>query len=95
MRSNKQMTSGPGAKEEKGFDFGNAIAIGLSLGLVLGTAIGNVGMGMATGLALAMLANAYQEKKQGEKGANAALAITAGSLLFIILLWIATASGWF
>lgn len=95
MRSNKQMTSGPEAQEEKGFDFGSAIAIGLSLGLVLGTALGNSAMGISTGLVLAGLANAYQEKKQGKKGANAALAITAGSLLFIILLWIATAAGWF
>lgn len=83
------------AKEEKGFDFGSALAIGVSLGLVFGTALGNVAMGLVAGLLLATLANAFHEKRQGKRGANTALAISIGALLFMIVVWVLSALGWF
>ena len=95
MTDVKQPESSKQAKGEISFDFGNAIAIGLSLGLIFGTALGNSAMGLTTGLLLATLANAIHEKKQGKKNANVALAITIIALMVIILFWVASAFGWF
>lgn len=95
MTSEKQPALVKHGKEKERFDFGAAIAVGVSLGLVFGTALGNTAMGIATGLLLATLANAYHEREQGEKHANVAFAISVGALMFMILVWVLSALGWF
>jgi hypothetical protein len=76
-------------KEQRtGIDFGNALAIGLSLGLVFGTMLGNIAMGISAGLLLATLANAIQLKIHNEKNANLALLISAGALVLLAVIWL-------
>ena len=94
MTNIKQTRSSKQAKGDRSFDFGNAIAIGVSLGFIFGTILDNAALGLTTGLLLATLANAIHEKRQEKKGANVALAITIVAFLFIILLWVAFAFGW-
>lgn len=67
-------------------DSGAYYAIGLSLGLVLGTIFGNPAVGLVIGLLLAALSTAYQEKRQGKKHANLALAISVGGLVIVLLI---------
>lgn len=81
--------------ERHGFDSGSTLAIGLSLGLIFGLILDNIAMGLVTGLALATFANAYREKKQKKARANIALAISAGALLVVGLLWLSSALGVF
>lgn len=82
----RQLESNQSAKAEETFDFGAAIALGLVVGFAFGTVLGDDPMGGAVGLLLATVANAYQERKQGKKGAGTALAITVGALLVFILI---------
>jgi hypothetical protein len=56
--------------------------------------IDNIGIGLSTGLAVATVANAWHEKRQGEPGAATALVISIGALLIVIAIWIASALGW-
>lgn len=94
MSPKQQFESKQAVEAEETFDFGAAIALGLVLGYAFGAVLDNGPMGGAVGLLLATVANAYQEKKQGKKGAGLALAITAGALLVFILIWAATVLGW-
>ena len=94
MTSKQQLGSKQPVEAEGTFDFGAAIALGLVLGFAFGTVLGNGPMGGAVGLLLATVANAYQERKQGKKGAGTALAITVGALLVFILIWAASVFGW-
>lgn len=83
----------PKPKDERTpFNFGSALAIGISLGLIFGTALGNTAIGLVSGLALATLANAIQQKRQNAKNANVALAISIGAVLFVIVIWILSAN---
>jgi hypothetical protein len=95
MTDRKQPGSSKKAKGDRTFDFGYAIAIGVSLGFIFGTAFGNAAMGLTIGLLLATLANAIHEKRQGKKNANVALVIIIIGLLFVILMWVASALRWF
>lgn len=90
MSQEKQPVSGKPAKDRKEFDFGTAIAIGVSLGLVFGTALGNTALGLSGGLLVATLVNAYHEWKQGKDGANIALAISVGALFLLIAIYVVT-----
>lgn len=91
MSSQKQPVSGKPLKSSREFDFGSAIAIGVSLGLVFGAALGNIAVGLSCGLLGATLINAYYEWKQEKKGAKVALAISAGALLLLIAIYVVTA----
>lgn len=88
MSQEKQPVSGKPVKDGKEFDFGSAIAIGVSLGLVFGTALGNIAIGLSGGLLVATLVNAYYEWKQGKKGANVALGISIGALLLLVAIYV-------
>lgn len=85
--SEKQQTNG-----NKGFDFGTALALGITLGLAIGVALGNGALGMSGGLLVATLANAYHERKQGKKIGPGVLLTLTGGLLLIILVTLITAS---
>jgi hypothetical protein len=85
-------TSGP--RKGKPVDFGAAVVLGLCFGFTLGLIVDNIGMGLATGLSLATLVNAYGEKKQNERNAGVAFAIGLGGFLVVLLLWIVTGLGW-
>lgn len=80
--------------KSKPVDFGAAIVFGLSFGFILGLILDKTGMGLATGLSLATLVNAYGEKKQNERNADVAFAISLAGFLVVLLLWIVTALGW-
>lgn len=86
-------TAGPGT-ETKTFDFGSAIAIGVSLGMIFGLLMDNIGMGMAGGLMLATLTNAYNEKKRNVRHGNTAFAISLLGVLFYFLLLALMTIGW-
>ncbi len=81
--------------EAKTIDYGTTIVFGLSLGFMLGLILDEIGLGMATGLALVTLVNAYSEWRQNIKNAGVALVISGGGALFVILVWVAQALGWF
>lgn len=77
------------------YDFGSAIALGVSFGIIFGMLLGNIAMGLVVGLLLATLHNAYQEKKQNLPRANMALAISVGALLVVAAIWLLSAAGLF
>lgn len=91
QRSSVKKEKQPGKGER--FDFGSAIAIGVSLGLVLGMLFDNPAMGIVLGLNLAILANGYHLRKQGHPQATAALAISVGALVVVAIVWILAAVG--
>lgn len=92
MSNQKQPVSGKPLKSSREFDFGSAIAIGVSLGLVFGAALGNVAIGLSGGLLVATLINAYHEWKQQKKGAKVALAMSVGALLLLVAIYVVTAT---
>ncbi|MDX5381200.1 MAG: hypothetical protein LPK92_12360 [Actinomycetes bacterium] len=49
---------------------------------------------MATGLAVATLVNAANEKKRNARNAGRAVAISIGGVAFVVLVWVARALGW-
>jgi hypothetical protein len=67
------------------FDFGSAIALGVSFGLIFGMLMDNIGLGLGAGLLLATVANAFHEKRQKLPRANIALTISTGALLVVVL----------
>lgn len=79
----------------KPIDYGSTIALGISFGFMLGLLLDHIGLGLATGLALATLVNAYSEWRQNIKNAGVALMISAAAVVFVILMWVAQALGWF
>lgn len=85
----------PPTDERSPFDFGSALAIGVSLGMIFGLLLDNIALGLVTGLMLATLANAYHQKRLQRSGANLALAISLGALFFVSALWILSAMGIF
>lgn len=76
------------------FNFGTAIALGVGLGAAYGAALGNIATGMVVGLALATVANAYHEKRQGRKRAGIALVIALGGLVMVVLVLALSRVGW-
>lgn len=81
--------------ERDNYDFGAAIALGISFGMIFGMLLGNIAMGLVVGLLLAMLYNAYHEKKQKLPRANLALAVSFGALLVVAAIWVLSAAGLF
>lgn len=90
----RDQTDTSGRRRSKPVDSGAAIVLGLCFGFILGLILDNIGMGLATGLSLATLVNAYGEKKQNERNAGVAVAIGLGGFLVVLLLWIVTGLGW-
>lgn len=80
-------------RKRERFDFGSAIAIGVSLGLVFGMLFDNPAMGIVVGLNLAVLANGYYLRRQGQPQATMALAISVGALVIMAVIWILSAVG--
>lgn len=91
MSNQKQPVSEKPLNNSREFDFGSAIAVGLSLGLVFGAALGNIAVGLSCGLLVATLINAYYEWKQQKKGAKVALGLSAGALLLLVAIYAVTA----
>lgn len=83
------------AAKAKPIDYGATIALGVSFGFMLGLLLDHIGLGMATGLALATLVNAYSEWRQNIKNGGVALVISAAAVIFVVVMWVAQALGWF
>lgn len=92
------MEQNPGAgssgTEGESIDFGLAIVLGIGAGFALGLILDEIGLGMATGLAVATLVNAANERKRNARNAGRAVAISIGGVAFVVLVWVAKALGW-
>lgn len=87
MTHKDHLDNGRPGKASRQFDFGAALAIGVSLGLIFGMLVGHLAIGLVLGLNLAVVANAIHQKRQNEPNANLALAISVGAVLLILVVW--------
>jgi len=69
-------------------DFGSLLALGMAFGLIAGLLLDNLGLGIALGLAVATIGNAYEERRIGAAGAGKALVISLTGLVIVLLVWL-------
>lgn len=86
--------SGNAGTQAEPVDFGLTIVLGIGAGFALGLILDEIGLGMATGLAVATLVNASSERRRNARNAGRAVAISIGGVVFVVLIWLARALGW-
>ena len=76
------------AGENETFDYGSAMAIGISLGMVFGMLLlDNIAMGMVGGMLLATLSHTFSQMRQGRRHAGLALLICLAGLIVLVAVW--------